>query len=142
MKIALALLALSLAAQAQTAKVIELSPDDAAKAKSLYEQKESIDKQIGELEKSVTVKYLANKDHRGGCTSLSSWSEPVCVSGVWGVGFEYSDDFKFIVPKIVTPLPAYNGICVGWNCNNVWPTFGAVETPVSGPVNDLVVHTY
>jgi hypothetical protein len=70
-------------ASAQTAQVIQLSPEEALRAKSLYDQKTSIDKQIEYLQAEIADKYIENKN-----LTLQGW--------MWG--FEYSTDFKFIVP--------------------------------------------
>lgn len=146
MKIALALLALSLAAQAQTAKVIELSPEDAVKAKSLYEQQVSIGKQIDDLKMQVQKKYL--KPAKGETCNIY-YSSGECYTSSWATGFEYSDDFRFIVPA-KTPSAPTN--CYGsmlTNCSFTSPFYTTtpfwgttLANPVSGPVADSIVHGY
>ena len=87
--------------QAQTAKVIQLSPEDAAKAKALYAQKADIEKQIDDLQQKITATYLAkNKEIQ------ESWG---WYPWPWLNGFEFSDDFKFIVPKTGTTGTATTG---------------------------------
>ena len=63
MKLALlsVFLALPLLLPAQTAKVIQLSPEDATKAAALYQQKADIEKQITDLEEKITESYLKGK---------------------------------------------------------------------------------
>ena len=68
------------AAQAQTAKVIALTPEEARQAKSLTEQKAEIERKMKALE--VSVRKTHHLADRGG----------------WGMGFIYSEDFLFIVP--------------------------------------------
>lgn len=89
--------------QAQTAKVIQLSPEDAAQAKALYAQKADIEKQIAGLEQKITTKYLAKDKSSSFWVFNNQESSP----WPWLNGFEYSDDFKFIVPN--KAAPAYNG---------------------------------
>ena len=81
-------LALPLLLPGQTAKVIQLSPEDAKQAATLYAKKADIEKQIDALHVEITQKYISKEQ---------GWL--VFSSNPWSNGFEYSDDFKFIVPK-------------------------------------------
>jgi hypothetical protein len=80
----------------QTAKVIALSPEDAAQAKALFTQKAEIEKKIKHLEDAVHDKYLITP-HHGPSGLYGTYKEG------WSAGFDYSEDFKFIVPKVYVP---------------------------------------
>jgi hypothetical protein len=96
----------------QTAKVIQLSPEDAAQAKSLYTQKAEIEKKIKDLEDAVHDKYLITA-HHGSQGLYGTYKEG------WSAGFDYSEDFRFIVPK---SYPSTNGIwSSGCNCATITP---------------------
>jgi hypothetical protein len=131
------LFALSLPAYAQTAKVIALSPADAAEAKDLYAQRDAINKKIADLQTKVTTKYLMEEKPGPGNSFIaySTWcTNPsgqmiACVPTPaekraraeqeekekkmhhlelkegW-FSFEFSDDFKFIVPLTYKPTPS------------------------------------
>jgi hypothetical protein len=97
---------------AQTAKVIALSPEDAELAKSLYNQKTALEKKIADFQDGIKKHYLVEVDKT---SSGYCWLGKPCPSyrDGWGFGeFEFSEDFKFIVPKSVPPAPIlynYNG---------------------------------
>lgn len=121
----------------QTAKVIQLSPEDAAQAKSLYAQKAEIEKKISSLVDGVHDKYLIISHHG-----------PDGLYGIykdgWNNGFEFSDDYKFIVPKTYsTP----NNCCYGWEtslssmgCNTftVTPATGVLYGNGFSTLNDNI----
>jgi len=111
--IALALL-VPVAGAAQSAKVIVLSDADAAEAKSLHRKlQEILDKQKA-LESKIKAKYIvaAHDKNNGGICGTDG-----CYDSEWGSGFEYSEDFRFVVP---VPARPYNGNSM-LNC--VIPTF-------------------
>lgn len=58
--IGIALLVLTFPLAAQTAKVIALSPADAAEAKDLYAQRDAILKKIDDLHQKIADKYLSD----------------------------------------------------------------------------------
>lgn len=129
----------SVAAHAQSAKVIALSPADAKEAKDLYAQRDAINKRIDDLHQKVTDKYLSDEKPGPG-PSLTGYITTTCamilsINGVqppcppetadakkaredreakeklmhhlevkddWRNGFEFSDDFKFVVPKSIS----------------------------------------
>lgn len=117
----LSVLFLAASLHAQTAKVIPLSPEDAALAKSLADQKAAIVQKMDELQKKITDKYLM-EEKPGAATfgyviTCGISSNGLCTptqtppakkgehhselkSGWWN--FEYSEDFKYIVPRTVT----------------------------------------
>ncbi len=113
---------------AQTAKVVQLSPADAAEAKSLYEQKAAIEKKIADLQERISHQYVSDEKvyptsicisgvsvlHPDGtttsfpsvpCTTLKPTPEQekashyFTIKSGWENGFEFSDEFKFVVPK-------------------------------------------
>ena len=102
--IILFMLFLSTSLYSQTAKVIQLSPEDANSAKSLYEQKTQIEVEIWHLQDRIKKEYI-NDPYRWGSTD-----------------FEFSDDFKFIVPMIYN-FPQYN---LGEHENYIIPYSGTI----------------
>jgi hypothetical protein len=118
MKLALLAIFLALPLPAQTAKVIALSQEDAKLAKSLYEERDLVNKKIAELDSKVKKDYLLG-EKGSSCGQNGKYYMPG-----WGCGeFEFSEDFKFIVPK----PSCCSGITL-WNC-----CFGGgVATPCSG----------
>ena len=102
--------AFAFACHAQDAKVIQLSPSDAAEAKSLYAQQKELDAKFADLRYRITKNYLtASKEEEG---HTNTYSDPhgagwVWVKNGWGTGnFNFSEDFRFIVPS--NPLPTMN----------------------------------
>lgn len=143
----LVLLALTFPINAQSAKVIALSPEMAKEAKALYEQRDLINRRIEELRKNVENLYLMDEKPGpspfvssfiiSGCgITISSNGRSACPPETaaekkareervakeklqhhlerkpdW-YSFEFSEDFKFIVPlqmKISTTS------CSQWN---------------------------
>jgi hypothetical protein len=120
MKIILITMFLTVTSFAQTAKVIQLSPEDAAEAKSLYEQKAAIEQKIEAMEEKVATDYLEDKTKPAAYRYCVKFVGDTCVQGGpkdvhyprrdgWESGFEFSVDFKFIVPKKADALPSGNG---------------------------------
>lgn len=131
------LLAMGFVVSAQTAKVIALSPEDAAQVKSLYEQKAAIEKQLADLQKKIADKYtMVYHDYptsaclqicpNGVCPNTPCTDFPKVTEEEkkaahvrerafgWEGGFEFSEDYKFIVPKPYTaPANRWNG------CGNI-----------------------
>jgi hypothetical protein len=98
-------LALPILLPAQTAQVIQLSSTDSDTAQSLYAEKASVEKQIASLEQKIKKSYLTPAVTGGYSFCVNKY----CTStrGYWDNGFEYSSDFKFIVPKPAPPTPTY-----------------------------------
>lgn len=113
----------------QTAKVIVLSPADAAEAKRLYAEKANVEKKIAELQARIRDAYIGvpviqeGNPKRYVCPKDSDstviWGPtggPVrCERNGWNYGFEYSDDFKYIVPVplVTSQSSPLLGNCVG-----------------------------
>jgi hypothetical protein len=95
---------------AQTAKVIQLNPEDAALAKSLHEQKEALDKKIADFDDGVRKHYLLETKKEGNILTFAFCSNGPCPTYKqgWSGGFEFSDDYKFIVPTPLRPAITYN----------------------------------
>lgn len=133
--IAIAVLGFSLAASGQNAKVIQLSPADAAEAKSLYAQREALDKKIEALREKIQKRELwvnqftsrTGEHYYTSCgaeTSECSW-----LLG-WPEGkFLYSEDFRFIVPNAPSPAGILN---CGLGCGSNWIT----TTPAIGTLTN------
>lgn len=119
----------------QTAKVIALSPEDAAEAKTLYTQKAEIEKRIINLTDTIQHKYLALVPPHEGLNGFRHFKDG------WSIGFEFSEDYKFIVPKVWTPLPSSPCCSASWGCFNPNPATitGTAPTPSS---NGNLVMTY
>jgi hypothetical protein len=110
---------------AQNAKVIQLSPEDAKQAKVLHDEQEAIAKKIVEFDQAVRTKYLtAPKEQEGHTYTYNLNGSWVWVKDGWGTGtFQYSEDFKFIVPVPgVTVQPCGEEFC-------------GVGSPVSPTIN-------
>lgn len=104
------LLALSLSASAQTAKVIQLSPEDSVTAKSLQDEQTALDKRVADFHDRIVKNYLLVP---GAAKQSNIWygsSYPYKPGWVTGL-FEYSDDFKFIVPKNTIQNSTVSGSC-------------------------------
>jgi len=104
MKMKLALLSVFLALPmllpAQTAKVYQLSDSDAKEAKALYAEKSAVEAKIEALNKKVGSQ----------------------VNWVWG--FEFSEDFRFVVPKQGSSLVTSGccSTCASACLSNSWIT--------------------
>ncbi len=113
MKIAIVILLATLTAAGQTAKVIQLEPADAAQAKLLHEQAVAAAKKEVDFMETVRWKYLKSNN---AYTSIHLFVSPnnmneehYDLKSGWGDGtFEFSEDFRFIVPS--TPQKP---ICTG-----------------------------
>jgi hypothetical protein len=133
MKIVLLSLLLTVTAHAQTAKVISISDEDAQHAASLHKLLHDTENNIKVFDAEIKAKYLRNPDDKTNhtpppticmsnqcITSDPSWASQYGFKEGWGMGqFEYSDDYKYIVPaheekSTGTPSPM-------WGCNTVAP---------------------
>ena len=96
----IALLLLAGVATAQTAKVVALSPADAKEAADLHAQKAAIEAKMWSLESRIRRKlYPPWATCIPGQTCFPMYSLPP----PWSCGFEYSEDFKYVVPKACPP---------------------------------------
>lgn len=129
----LILLILCFPIHAQTAKVIALSSIDAAEVKEAYAQRDAIYKRIDDLQKKIADKYLSNVKSGPGNNFITGsgfivLSQTLCPEteadkkirkdreevekkmthlerkAGWEI-FEFSDDFKFVVPKQTFTTP-------------------------------------
>ena len=147
MKILISFLFLSLVSAAQTAKVIPLSASDAAQAKSLYDRQIALNKAKSDFEAIVKDKYLTKESDSilaATCATLALDGSGISYSSIpcpdpkahkikipidgWSNGFEYSEDFKYIVPK----QPVYS--LSGTGCTFLTPAIGTT----TGKWNDLI----
>ena len=108
-----ALLALCLCASvadAQQAQVIELSPADAARAQAAWEKLKAAEKEFSALRESINKSYLTvpeSEPDSGQCLNClcDTWScgteekDRIYRRGGWDYGFDFSKDFRFIVPQ-------------------------------------------
>ena len=85
-----AILAIGVGAYAQSVKVIPLSVADTAKVKALYDEQAKVIEEILAFEKNVRLTYLAD--------------EPTGF-------FEYSEDFKYLVPNDKYYSPSFKNLC-------------------------------
>lgn len=131
-------LALPLLLSAQTAKVIQLSPDEAKEAQAIQQAKKDLQAREDALREKIAVAHLVTPN--GGesdCQDANYKYKPG-----WNCGkFEYSEDFRFIVPKSVRGIAPCGGnspFCSNWNW--ITPAYGA-DTVTTIPLNtgnDLV----
>ena len=101
--------------KAQTAQVIELPKETADRVKSLYEQKAKIEADIEAERQKIEEKILhplRDKLEERYNKSNGIWF----ASGDegWPNGFEYSSDFRFIVPKQSPPVSIQNYPGCSW----------------------------
>lgn len=110
---------------AQSAKVIALSPADAAQAKQLREQLDVATKRLGDFTESIRAKYLTAAKEDEGHTQTHGFSfsfggkettHGYWVKPGWGDGgFEFSDDFKYIVPQKTLQITGGSSLgCGNW----------------------------
>lgn len=124
----------------QTAKVIQLSPEDAAQAKALHDEQTSLTQRQKDFDNKIEGIYTEVPIPTSGKAGQScvyydaSGYNYYGICGVstkkngWNYGFEYSDDFKFIVPKPApsststsTSTSGYLVYNYGWNnCGTVF----------------------
>jgi hypothetical protein len=103
-----ALLMGALSLNAQSAKVIQLSPEDAKQAKQLHDASEAAAKKESEFQDVIRERYLKASKEEEGHTQTYGYlftfqgkekSHGYWVKSGWGNGtFEFSEDFRFIVP--------------------------------------------
>jgi hypothetical protein len=105
MKIVVLSLLLVVGAQAQTAKVVALSGEDAQRAASLHRLLIDTQSSIKQFDADIRAKYLRNPDNKTNHTPRGPIESPgwnyqqYGFKEGWGTGdFEYSDDYKYIVP--------------------------------------------
>jgi hypothetical protein len=125
---------------AQTANVIELSPEDSKEALKVWLAKVDADAKweieqtkIGERYTHLTHDNPIIKDYeanlRSGGTHACYLNENVCIYPGFETGFEFSKDFKYIVPKPLEPpmpqhiqlgiMPTGTGGTLCTECNSV-----------------------
>ena len=85
---------------AQTAKVIQLTPAETAEAKHLQAVQVDISKRMQALRGAIEARYISRSNESDGqCHTISVGTYcPRQMFEGWSGGFEYSEDFKFIVP--------------------------------------------
>lgn len=137
-------LALPLLVSAQTAKVVILSPEDAAQAKALYEEKAAVEKKIADLQAQISHKYISREliFPTAACITLerADGTFPDCtppkptaqqekashewhILEGWNLGFEFSEDFKSIVPKQTPTTPPLSIACP-WSYSSLCTSTG------------------
>ena len=112
---------------AQTALVVQLSAADAAKAKQLYDSQLAAEKAYQDFQTDVGNRYVSHEVTATACAAICTQDGCGCTSPTptleqekashsfqlnrdWWQGFIFSEDFKFIVPRILPPLPTqYSG---------------------------------
>jgi hypothetical protein len=130
--ITVGILFIAVTLNAQTAKVIELSADDAKEAKALHEAQLDLDSKVLALHTRILADYLTDKSGGklrnpwvGNYSGNVTWLTNGDVYKVgWSGEFEYSDDFRFIVPKTYISQGIKAATCSnlpGWYVNNIQP---------------------
>jgi hypothetical protein len=95
-----AVIVLAACAWGQTGKYIAISPDEATKAKATYERMKQAEDDWKSLEKQIGDKYLPKST---GVSIVNKGGVVIVVpENPWQGGFEFSDDFKLLLPA---PLP-------------------------------------
>lgn len=144
------LVALTVPLLGQTAKVIALTPNETARAKQLKMDQENLTIETHEFELMIKHEYLMTSPPANaipntiynGCSGNNCWS-PNWKPG-WGNNgeFEYSDDYRFIVPAKVLGNSGVINITPGgswWNgCYQTTPNYGGwYATPTSVPITSI-----
>jgi outer membrane murein-binding lipoprotein Lpp len=129
----LAVILVSVAGFAQTAKVIQLNPDDAGRARDLYAEQKRIEQDIADLQKKIKKEYLTKSkksDWTGGSVCYGDTGQ---IAPGWGCGeFEFSDDYKFIVPPQAKSQTTWSGV---WNgCTYTVPSTSSPSTLTPGTI--------
>ncbi len=114
------ILALAACGLAQTAKVMALSPEDAKKAAALNAAAVKATAELNDFHDYVAKKYLATENPNesncfSGTIGAPSGNEVHGWLRDWNCGnFEFSEDFKFIVPQREQPksISPYGFNCV------------------------------
>lgn len=96
--IAIVILGCSMVAAAQTAKVVQLSPEDAKEAKTLHDEQDNLTARMNAFHDRIQRKYLAAKEGESYDGLIWSSVDKLRIKSGWFEGFEYSEDFRFIVP--------------------------------------------
>jgi hypothetical protein len=115
---------------AQTALVVQLSAADAAKAKQLYDSQLAAEKAYQDFQTDVGNRYVSHEVTAPATACAAICTQDGChyctpptptleqekashsfqLNRDWWQGFIFSEDFKFIVPRILPPLPTqYSG---------------------------------
>lgn len=93
-KIVLAVILMLGTAFSQNAKVIQLSPEDAIQSATLHKAVKDAEKAVEKFDKTVKKTYLPAP------RPSNTFVNETVSAPEWFYGFEYSDDWKFIVPAI------------------------------------------
>jgi hypothetical protein len=94
-RIILFVLVVAVTVGAQTANVIELDPADTARAKKAWDALQKAQAEWDLTTDYIRLNYVMTKDSKG----VKVCGEFQSVS----CGFEFSKDFRFIVPKVAAP---------------------------------------
>jgi hypothetical protein len=130
MKIILVLVAscLSLSVKAQTAKVIELTPDESKEDVALVQERKALDEKQQNFQYDVALHHKIALEYPttasicilpSGALSCDGGPPPktdhrnIEYKTGWEAGYEFSEDYKYIVPKNAPLSPNF------WNGNNL-----------------------
>lgn len=122
------LLLTAIGAFSQTARVIQLDKPDAQEAKQKWEKLQAAQAEWDAFQERVKNDYtLVSPANKEAGNIISSGPNNLAVRKGFESGFEFSADFKFIVPKVYpAPQPQACGAFSNWNCGtnllNVVPT--------------------
>lgn len=100
---------------AQTANVIELAPGDTAKVKAAWDQYQVAKENWLSERLAIGDKYTVRPSNQGGVNpcSIVNATERCPKAGFEG-GFDFSNDFRFIVPKPADPIVTGAVNCFDW----------------------------
>ena len=122
MKVILVLASLFLAGTvfAQTANVIELSPADILRAHQAWDTLQTAQENWTAVRKSIGDKYTTRPNNTGGASTCTINEPSICYREGFMSGFEFSKDFRFIVPKAAEPRATRISSCIGIGCDVTW----------------------
>ena len=108
---------------AQTANVIELSATDTAKAQKAWDVLQKAQAEWNGLQEEIKQKYTFNTSQKDDPNCLGATVNGKyygCPKKGFENGFEFSKDFRFIVPKAAEPRATRISPCIGIGCDVTW----------------------
>jgi hypothetical protein len=123
---------------AQSANVIQLEPSDSARAQKAWDALQKAQAEWDALYDEFQDKYIVVLKSNDHSTVQRSSGKAVSVPSDWARGFEFSKDFKAVVPK--TMVTTGTTITGSWTYPNCWSVpsttpFTPLTTPTGPPVN-------
>jgi hypothetical protein len=110
--LAFLLLASALTVGAQTANVIELTPADQARAQKAWDALQKAQTEWNDVRDSLDDKYVHNGQPWASVGTALGGKVLRQPQPGFENGFEFSSDFRFIVPKVAEPIKTPGAMAV------------------------------